>query len=159
MFVTAHHARMTPAARVQQVHSVLALTESGDPRDRGLAISAPLCLLLFAATYYPMSAPDPRSFNVRGVNRADTLYFAVTVLTTVGFGAITATSQITRIVVTLQTGLDLIVLGLGVRVFVGGVPRSWSTGDGRGRDRSSAWWPRCGRCCGSCTSTGSSTTR
>ena len=96
---------------------------NGDPRTEGVATSAPLFLLLFAASYYAVSASDPGSFSVRGLNRTDTLYFAVTVSTTVGFGHVTATSQIAGIFVTLQMGLDLIVLGLGVQGFVGAVRR------------------------------------
>jgi hypothetical protein len=76
---------------------------------------------LFAAGYYAMARSNPDSFNVRQFTRTDSLYFTVTVFTTVGFGDIRATSQIARIVVTLQMILDLIVLGLGVRVFVGAV--------------------------------------
>jgi voltage-gated potassium channel len=76
---------------------------------------------LFAAAYYAMARSRPDSFNVRDFTRTDSLYFTVTVFSTVGFGDITATGQIARIVVTLQMVLDLIVLGLGVRVFVGAV--------------------------------------
>jgi len=39
----------------------------------------------------------------------------------VGFGDITATSQAARLVVTVQMILDLLVLGLGIRVFIGAV--------------------------------------
>ena len=38
-----------------------------------------------------------------------------------GFGDITATSQAARLVVTVQMILDLLVLGLGIRVFIGAV--------------------------------------
>ena len=80
-----------------------------------------LALLLFAATYYAMARSDPGTFSVSGLTRTDTLYFTVTVFSSVGFGDISATSQTGRVVVTLQMVLDLIVLGLGVRVFVGAV--------------------------------------
>ena len=45
------------------------------------------------------------------------------VFATVGFGDITATSQTGRLLVTAQMILDLIVLGLGIRVFLGAVQR------------------------------------
>ena len=45
----------------------------------------------------------------------------MTVFATVGFGDITAVSQAARLAVTTQMMLDLLVLGLGVRVFVGAV--------------------------------------
>ena len=53
----------------------------------------------------------------------DALYFTVTVFATVGFGDIVATTQLARLVVTVQMILDLGVLGLGIRVFLGAVQR------------------------------------
>ena len=38
-----------------------------------------------------------------------------------GFGDITATSQTARLIVTAQMILDLLALGLGIRVFIGAV--------------------------------------
>jgi voltage-gated potassium channel len=43
----------------------------------------------------------------------------LTVLATVGFGDITATSQSARVLVMVQMVLDLVILGLGVQVFRG----------------------------------------
>ena len=40
---------------------------------------------------------------------------------TVGFGDITATSETARLLVTAQMILDLLALGLGIRVFIGAV--------------------------------------
>jgi hypothetical protein len=104
-----------------QVRAVLVSPNPAIRAIEGVASSAPLFLLLFAAGYYAMSRSNPDSFNVSDFTRTDALYFTVTVFSTVGFGDITATSQVARIVVTLQMFLDLIVLGLGVRVFVGAV--------------------------------------
>jgi hypothetical protein len=53
------------------------------------------------------------------------MYFTVTVFTTVGFGDITATSQLARALVTVQMLLDLIVIGLVIRVFFGAVQHAW----------------------------------
>ena len=55
------------------------------------------------------------------LTRTDSLYFTVTIFATVGFGDITATSQVARVVVIAQMLLDLLVLGLVVKVFVGAV--------------------------------------
>jgi voltage-gated potassium channel len=104
-----------------QVRAVLVSPNPAIRAIEGVASSAPLFLLLFAACYYTMARLSPYSFNVRDFTRTDALYFTVTVFSTVGFGDITATNQVTRIVVTVQMVLDLIVLGLGVRVFVGAV--------------------------------------
>jgi hypothetical protein len=67
---------------------------------------------------------DPANFSTHTLTRTDALYFTVTVFATVGFGDISATSQVARCFVTAQMILDLLVLGLGVRVFVGAVQRS-----------------------------------
>ena len=98
-----------------------AITRSKYPAVRAidaLATTAPLFLLLFAATYYVMARTSPGSFNPDHLTRTDTLYFTVTTFSTVGFGDITAVSQAARLVVTVQMLLDLLVLGLGIRAFV-----------------------------------------
>ena len=85
-----------------------------------LATSAPLFLLQFAASYFVMGRISPANFS-EPLTRTDALYFTVTVFATVGFGDITATSQVARVVVIAQMILDLLVLGLVVKVFVGAV--------------------------------------
>ena len=86
-----------------------------------LAITAPLFLLLFAAAYFLMAADDPSNFTVETLTRTDSLYFTVTIFSTVGFGDISAASEAARVLVTAQMILDLIVLGLGIRILVGAV--------------------------------------
>jgi cell division GTPase FtsZ len=81
----------------------------------------PAFLLLFAATYFIMEQANSENFNVDSLTRTDSLYFTVTVFATVGFGDITATSQAARVLVMAQMILDLLVLGLVVKVFVGAV--------------------------------------
>ncbi len=86
-----------------------------------LATTVPWFVLLFASAYFIMARTNPASFNTHPLTRTDALYFTVTVFATVGFGDIAAVSQSARLVVTAQMMLDLLVLGLGVRVFVGTV--------------------------------------
>jgi voltage-gated potassium channel len=86
-----------------------------------LATTVPLFLLLFASAYFTMAATNPANFSAHPLTRTDALYFTVTTFSTVGFGDITAVSQAARLVVTAQILLDLLVLGLVVRVFVGAV--------------------------------------
>ena len=83
----------------------------------------PWFLLLFARAYVTMANANPANFSTHPLTRTDALYFTVTVFATVGFGDITAVSQSARLEVTTQIMLDLLVLvlGLGVRVFVGAV--------------------------------------
>ena len=49
------------------------------------------------------------------------MYFSSTVFTTVGFGDITAKTEAARLAVTLQMWLDLVFLGLVVRIVVNAV--------------------------------------
>ena len=86
-----------------------------------LATTVPWFLLLFASAYFIMAGASPANFSTHPLTRTDALYFPVTVFATVGFGDITAVSQSARLVVTVQMMLDLLVLGLGVRIFVGAV--------------------------------------
>lgn len=86
-----------------------------------LAMTLPLFLLLFATVYFTMAGADPANFTSHTMTRTDALYFTVTVFATVGFGDITAVSQAARLVVTAQMLLDLLVLGLIVRAFMGAV--------------------------------------
>lgn len=90
-----------------------------------LAFTVPLFLVVFAAMYVGISNNDPSNFNAGALTKTDALYFTVTVFATVGFGDITATSQFARILVTVQMLLDLVVLGLLIRVFFGAVQEAW----------------------------------
>jgi hypothetical protein len=86
-----------------------------------MATSLPLFVLLFAWAYLTMARNNPANFNVHPLTRTDVLYFTVTVFSTVGFGDILAVSELARVVVMAQMLLDLLILGLVVRVFVGAV--------------------------------------
>jgi hypothetical protein len=46
------------------------------------------------------------------------LYFTVTVFATVGFGDITATTELTRALVTGQMVSGIVIVGLGARIIV-----------------------------------------
>jgi hypothetical protein len=87
-----------------------------------LAISVPFFVLLFASTYITMANQSATSFG-RHLTHTDGLYFTVTVLSTVGFGDITAKSQTARLVVTVQMVADLVILGLGLKIIVGAISR------------------------------------
>jgi len=105
-----------------QVRSIIA---SPFPALRGiqaLATSVPLFLLLFAATYVVLATMSAGNFS-QPLTRTDALYFTVTVFATVGFGDITATTQVARLVVTGQMIADLIIIGIAAKVIVGAVQR------------------------------------
>ena len=109
------------AVVVYQVRAIIRHRHSAVRAIEALAITVPVFLVLFAATYFMMEQSSPDGFNVDSLTRTDSLYFTVTVFATVGFGDITATSQVARVVVIAQMLLDLLVLGLVVKVFVGAV--------------------------------------
>ena len=109
------------AVATLQVRAVIRARHPGLKAVEALAATAPLFLLLFAAAYVLMAQDDPSNFNVEALTRTDSLYFTVTIFATVGFGDITAASEAARVLVTAQMILDLIVLGLGIRIFVGAV--------------------------------------
>ena len=103
-----------------------AISRAADPGMRAveaLATTLPLFLLLFAAAYFLMAQDDPASFSANPLTRTDTLYLTITIFSTVGFGDISAASQTARLVVSAQMLLDLLVLGLGIRLFIGAVER------------------------------------
>ena len=106
-----------------QLKAVVRARHPGIRAIQALATTAPLFLLLFATSYFLMAQTDPTSFRAHPLTRTDTLYFTVTVFATVGFGDISAASQAARLLVIVQMILDLIVLGLGIRVFLGAVQR------------------------------------
>jgi small-conductance mechanosensitive channel len=85
-----------------------------------LATVVPLFVVLFAATYYGMTKQNPAAFSTR-LTRTDSLYFTVTVLSTVGFGDIVPVTETARVVVMTQMLGDLVLIGAGVRVLTGAV--------------------------------------
>jgi hypothetical protein len=95
---------------------------------QALASTTPLFLLLFASAYFVLSLDDPAMFT-EPLTRSDSLYFTVTIFTTVGFGDISAKAETTRLVVTAQMLLDLVVLGLGIQVILGAVKRGKANAD------------------------------
>lgn len=109
------------------IWQINAITRSPYPAIRAteaLAITAPLYLILFATTYFLMAVDDPANFTAEGLTRTDTLYFTVTIFSTVGFGDISPASEGARLLVTVQMIMNLLVLGAGIRVFMGAVQRS-----------------------------------
>jgi len=112
------------AVTVRQLRRVLRSRHPTMVAIVALATTLPLFLLLFASAYFTMANTHPGSFNTHPLTRTDSLYFTVTVFSTVGFGDIAAMDQTARLVVTVQMLLDLLVLGLVVRSFVGAVRRT-----------------------------------
>ena len=105
-----------------QVRSILRSPHPALRAVESIAMSLPLFLLLFAATYVVLSDTDPGAFT-EPLDRIDSLYFVTTVIATVGFGDISAVSGVARVLVTLQMVGDLVLVGLVLRVFLTAVDR------------------------------------
>jgi hypothetical protein len=110
------------AVSAWQVRTIISAKYPAVRAIEALATTVPLFLLLFAAAYFVMAKTSPASFS-DPLTRTDAFYFTVTIFSTVGFGDITAVSESARLVVTAQMILDLLILGLGIRVFIGAVQR------------------------------------
>jgi voltage-gated potassium channel len=103
-----------------QVRSIVKATYPALRAVGALATSAPLFLLLFAATYFLMGTISESNFS-EPLTRTDALYFTVTVFATVGFGDITATTEGARALVTGQMVAGIVIVGIGARIIVDAV--------------------------------------
>lgn len=92
-----------------------------------LTTTVPFLLLSFSAAYFMIDEDSVRAFGAP-ITRLDALYFTVTTFATVGFGDISARSELARSVVTAQMLVDLLFIGIVARVLVSAVRV------GRGKD-------------------------
>ena len=111
-----------------QVGAIERATYPAIRATQALAVTTPLFLLLFAASYFILSADDAGMFT-EALSRSDALYLTVTIFATVGFGDISAQTESARLFVTTQMLLDLVILGLGLQVFLGAVKRGKANPD------------------------------
>ena len=89
-----------------------------------------------------LSVSDPSGFS-ETITKVNGLYFTVTVLSTVDFGDITALTDGTRIAVTLQMVVDLLIVGVLVKVIIGAsASRSSAAGPRRRRPTRHSLCPR-----------------
>ncbi|MEP7034255.1 MAG: potassium channel family protein [Dermatophilaceae bacterium] len=70
---------------------------------------------IFALFYYSLSIHDASAFSVP-LTRTGSLYFTITVLSTVGFGDITPVTDTARVYVMVQMALDLVFIASVVKV-------------------------------------------
>jgi hypothetical protein len=92
-----------------------------------LLITLMTLIVSFAASYYVISERDPAA--IHGLEtKVDSIYFEVTILSTVGFGDITATTQGTRILVTINMLMAAVFLGVSLRLLTWTIQRHGITG-------------------------------
>jgi voltage-gated potassium channel len=111
----------SPRPRLQALHA--------------LSVGVPMLLVVFASIYCIVDAGQRDAFSER-LSRSDGLYFTVTVFATVGFGDITAVSDLARILVTVQMVLGLLTVGVIAKLLFGAADfararRSRATSDDR----------------------------
>ena len=92
----------SPFPRVQAVQAML--------------VGIPLLLCVFATCCYAVGVNQADSFT-QPMNKVGAMYLTVTMFSTVGFGDITAKTDLARSLVTVQMLLSLVVLGLVVKLF------------------------------------------
>jgi voltage-gated potassium channel len=105
------------------VVEVRAIIRSPRPRLRAirtLALGLPLLLVTFAASYSIVDAQQLDAFT-EPLSRTDGLYFSMTVFATVGFGDISPTTELARVLVTVQMVVDLLAVGILAKVVLGAV--------------------------------------
>jgi hypothetical protein len=100
-----------------------------------LSLSAPLFILVFATVYYVTSDNTPGSFS-QHLGRTSSLYFTVTVFSSVGFGDIVPVSDTARVMVMFQMLGDLVLIGVVARAILSavqsGLNRQPATSPGEG---------------------------
>jgi voltage-gated potassium channel len=82
-----------------------------------VGVVIPLFLVLFAAFYLSLSNSSVHMFSAQ-LDHTRALYFTITVFSTVGFGDIAPTTDLARIVVSVQMLLDLVIIGAVVRLIL-----------------------------------------
>ncbi|MGO9872895.1 MAG: ion channel [Acidimicrobiia bacterium] len=90
-----------------------------------LIITLVTLIVAFAAVYYVLATRD--SASVRGLKtKVDALYFETTMISTVGFGDVTATSQGARIIATVNMVANMLYLGTTLRLLTWAVQQRQS---------------------------------
>ena len=84
---------------------------------RALVTALWVFVLVFAITYISVSRQHPGSFS-EPLDKISALYFAVTVVATVGFGDIVPLTNLARVITTGQMLLDLIFIATAGRVLL-----------------------------------------
>lgn len=100
--------------------SLVHVTRSARPMVGAVAavlVTVPLLVAVFAYGYALHSVAHPDAYS-EPLTKIDALYFATSTFATVGFGDVTATSQVSRLIVTVQIAIDLAVIGGLVRLYL-----------------------------------------
>jgi hypothetical protein len=100
-----------------QTHRIMHAELPGLRAVVSLAVLIPLFLLVFSGLYLSISKTSAASFN-ENLDHSSALYFTITVFSTVGFGDIVPTTDTARLIVSVQMLLDLVIIGVLVRILI-----------------------------------------
>jgi hypothetical protein len=103
------------------VHPQTAMVEA-------IAVIFVLFVGVFAKCYHMLSLVNPATFT-EPLTFFSSVYFSLTILATVGFGDITPVTDTARMLTMIQMVLDLILLGVAVRVVSGAATRRAGNSD------------------------------
>jgi voltage-gated potassium channel len=82
-----------------------------------LGIIAAFFLAIVSSLYLSMSHASPTTFT-EPLDHTRALYLTITIFSTVGFGDITPKTDLARILVSIQMLLDLVIIGVVVRLLI-----------------------------------------
>jgi uncharacterized protein (UPF0261 family) len=102
---------------------IMQIMKSDYPRLRAIGAmgtTLPLFLVIFASTYYLIAQGNAGAFT-EPLTRTDSLYFTVTVFSTVGFGDIAPKLEAARIIAMIQMIGDLVLIGVIGRLILSAV--------------------------------------
>lgn len=105
------------AVVIAQTYAVLHSDTPALKAIEAMSISLTLLLVTSAALYLVISQADEAAFT-EPLDHIDALYLSMMTMTTVGFGDIGTASSGARIAVMVQLVLNVMVLGVAVRVFL-----------------------------------------
>ena len=106
-----------------QVSRILRSQFPGIVAGEALILSAAIFLTIFGVVYMVINSSNPESFT-EPLTHFTALYLSVTVLSTVGFGDVTAVTDGARTVVMIQMILTLGFLAVTIRVFAKAASRA-----------------------------------
>lgn len=106
------------AALTWQVRAILVADYPGIRAIEAIGVVLPLLVVVFAIVYITLANADPGNFSEQ-LSRSASLYFTITILSTVGFGDITPKTDAARLVVSLQMLLDLVLIGVILKLLIG----------------------------------------
>lgn len=108
------------------------LETEGSPLS-GLLLAIVAAVLIFALVDYVVAISSPREFD--GLNtRVDALYFALTTLTTVGFGDVHAQGQLARVLLCIQLVFNVAVVAIAASILTRQIDRRLRERHGRPPD-------------------------